>query len=458
MIKMINTSFRDNSGFIFKTDGIIYRQINQVYRENYEYLLSSGLYDELVQKKLLISHEEINLDIEKDENFYKIIKPNQIEYISYPYEWCFSELKDAALLTLKIQEIALEYGMVLKDASGYNIQFVNGKPIFIDTLSFEKYQENKPWVAYGQFCRHFLAPLALMSLTDIRLNSMLVTNIDGIPLDLCSKLLPFKSRLNPELLIHIFLHNASNKAHESDTNIKLKTKFSKLEMESLIDSLKSTILHLKFPKVKTEWGEYYNNTNYTQQGRKEKEEIIKEFINRIEPQTICDLGANKGDFSRIASKGPSVKTCISFDIDPIAVELNYQKSKGAKDNKIQPLIVDLTNPSPAIGFANSERENFISRFKSDTVLALALLHHLSISNNLPFENTAQFFAKLGNYLIIEFIPKKDSKVQILLSSREDIFDKYNIDEFEKVYSKYFEILEKRQIDTSERTLYLMRRR
>ena len=458
MIKMINTSFRDNSGFIFKSDEIIYRQINQVYREDYEYLLSSGLYDELVNNGLLISHEEVNLDVQRDENFYKIIKPKQIKYISYPYEWCFSELKDAALLTLKIQETALKYNMVLKDASSYNIQFINGKPIFIDTLSFEKYEENKPWVAYGQFCRHFLAPLALMSLTDISLNSMLITNIDGIPLDLCSKLLPLKSRLNPELLIHIFLHSASNKAHEEDTKVKLKNKFSRLEMESLIDSLKSTISHLNFPKIKTEWGEYYNNTNYTNKGREEKEEIIKEFINKIEPQTICDLGANKGDFSRIATSCSSVKTCISFDIAPRAVEGNYKISKGISDNKIQPLIVDLTNPSPAIGFANCEREDFLSRFKCDTVLALALIHHLSISNNLPFDNTAQFFAKLGNYLIIEFIPKQDSKVQTLLGTRKDIFDKYNIDEFEKVYSKYFEILDKRQIDTSERILYIMRRK
>ena len=453
---MNNTSFRDPSGFVFKHNNIIYRQINEVYKSDYEALMESGLYNDLTYNGLLISHKEVELEIPKTDNYYKTICPEQIDFISYPYEWCFSQLKDAALLTLTIQKIALKYNMSLKDASGYNIQFKDGKPVFIDTLSFEQYKKGKPWVAYGQFCRHFLAPLALMSYTDINLNKLLVTNIDGIPLELCKKLLPMKASFNLLIFIHLILHASALKKHESDTKLK-PVKISKKEMEALIDTLITCVNGLKFPSVDTEWKDYYNNTNYTDDAFIQKENIIKNFIQRISPQTVCDLGANRGDFSRCITKDTSIK-CLSFDIDPAAIEKNYLTVKKNNEAQILPLITDLTNPSPAIGFANDERHNFQARFETDAVLALALIHHLSISNNLPFENTAGFFKSLGKYLIIEFVPKKDSKVQILLSSREDIFYNYTQENFEKAYQKYYDILDKVDIPNSERTLYLMRRK
>lgn len=453
---MNNTSFRDPSGFVFKHNNTIYRQINEVYKSDYEALMESGLYNDLTYNGLLISHKEVELEIPKTDNYYKTICPEQIDFISYPYEWCFSQLKDAALLTLTIQKIALKYNISLKDASGYNIQFKDGKPVFIDTLSFEQYKEGKPWVAYGQFCRHFLAPLALMSYTDINLNKLLVTNIDGIPLELCKKLLPMKASFNLLIFIHLILHASALKKHESDTKLK-PVKISKKEMETLIDTLITCVNGLKFPSVDTEWKDYYNNTNYTDDAFIQKENIIKNFIQRISPQTVCDLGANRGDFSRCITKDTSIK-CLSFDIDPAAIEKNYLTVKKNNEAQILPLITDLTNPSPAIGFANDERHNFQARFETDAVLALALIHHLSISNNLPFENTAGFFKSLGKYLIIEFVPKKDSKVQILLSSREDIFYNYTQENFEKAYQKYYDILDKVDIPNSERTLYLMRRK
>lgn len=453
---MNNTSFRDPSGFVFKHNNTIYRQINEVYKSDYEALMESGLYNDLTYNGLLISHKEVELEIPKTDNYYKTICPEQIDFISYPYEWCFSQLKDAALLTLTIQKIALKYNISLKDASGYNIQFKDGKPVFIDTLSFEQYKEGKPWVAYGQFCRHFLAPLALMSYTDINLNKLLVTNIDGIPLELCKKLLPMKASFNLLIFIHLILHASALKKHESDTKLK-PVKISKKEMETLIDTLITCVNGLKFPSVDSEWKDYYNNTNYTDDAFIQKENIIKNFIQRISPQTVCDLGANRGDFSRCITKDTSIK-CLSFDIDPAAIEKNYLTVKKNNEAQILPLITDLTNPSPAIGFANDERHNFQARFETDAVLALALIHHLSISNNLPFENTAGFFKSLGKYLIIEFVPKKDSKVQILLSSREDIFYNYTQENFEKAYQKYYDILDKVDIPNSERTLYLMRRK
>jgi hypothetical protein len=169
---VVPSSFRDPSGFLFSKDGSIYRQVNIVYRKNYHHLMGSGRYDSLVDSGLLVSHEEVGTDHAASDTAYKMLKPELIPFISYPYEWCFSQLKDAALTTLDIQKRALDHGMTLKDSNAYNIQFRNGRPVLVDTLSFEAYREGQPWVAYTQFCQHSLAPLALMSYTDIRLNQL----------------------------------------------------------------------------------------------------------------------------------------------------------------------------------------------------------------------------------------------------------------------------------------------
>ena len=203
-------SFRDPSGFIFTVNDTLYRQVNHLYKEEYDLIMSSGLYDHLKKSKTLVAHQEVSLDLSPDPQIaYKVIKPDPIAFISYPYEWCFSQLKEAAILTLAIAKRSLAYGMSLKDASAYNVQFKNGRAIFIDSLSFEKYIEGKPWIAYRQFCQHFLAPLALMAYRDVKMNQLLRTNIDGVPLDIASKLLPLRTRLNFGLLTHIHLHAKS---------------------------------------------------------------------------------------------------------------------------------------------------------------------------------------------------------------------------------------------------------
>jgi len=455
-MKIINSaSFRDPSGFVFEQDGKIFRQINQIYKLDYELLMNSGLYDQLIKEKLLIPHCEVNIKA-KDDNAYKIIEPKYLNFISYPYEWCFSQLKDVALLTLMIQKIALKYGMSLKDASAYNVQFDEGKPVFIDTLSFEKYEEGKPWVAYKQFCQFFVAPLALMSYKNIELGKLLINYIDGIPLDLANDLLPLKSKLNFSIFSHIYLHSKAQKTHARDgiSRKENSIKISKQSLFAIIDSLENTIKKLKNKQNETEWGDYYSFTNYNKTSFKNKKVIIEKYIKKIKPKSVWDLGANNGEFSRIASdlKIPT----LACDIDQKAVEINYRIVKQKKEKFMLPLKIDLTNPSPAIGWANNERNTLVDRGPTDLVMALALIHHLAISNNLPFAKIAKYFSSLGKYLIIEFVPKEDSKVIILLSTRKDIFNEYNQVSFEREFSKYFKILNIIKVNNSRRILYLMK--
>lgn len=460
--EVIASSFRDPSGFVFRKNGSIYRQVNESYKGDYESLMSSGLYEELSGKNLLIPHEEVDLTPPAPREAYKIIKPRKIQFISYPYEWCFSQFKDAALTTLKIQEIALEFGMSLKDSSAFNIQFNGNKPVHIDTLSFEEYREGQPWVAYRQFCQHFLAPLAIMSYTNVKLNQLLRIYLDGIPLDLASSLLPLGSRFRFTLLSHIHFH-ARSQEHFSDRADAVKQvnkdgkKMSRTALMGLIDSLESAIKRLTWKSRDTLWSDYYGgSSNYSTEALDHKKEIVGNYLDEVEPDEVWDLGANVGLFSQISSQR-NIRT-ISFDFDPGCVEANYLKCKKDDRKNTLPLLLDLTNPTPGIGWQNEERMSLAERGPTDAALALALVHHLAISNNTPLPKIADFFSQICRYLIIEFIPKDDKQIQKLLASRKDVFTNYSRNNFIESFERVFSILSVEGIMDSERSVYLMESR
>jgi hypothetical protein len=441
--EILPSSFRDPSGFVFSREGTIYRQINENYKDEYDFLNNSGLYSDLTESELLIPHKEVPVQSDNNDGAFKVIEPKPIPFISYPYEWSFNQMMDAALLTLEIQKRSVDHGMVLKDASAYNIQFINSKPVFIDTLSFERLDEGKPWVAYRQFCQHFLAPLALMRLKDVRLNLLLKVHLDGIPLDLASKLLPFKSKFSIGLLFHIHLHAGAQKKYSGKPEEALKKdnkKISKRVHQGLVDNLKSSVLKLGWEPSGTEWSDYYDDTNYSNNAMNLKKEKVESYLMKVHPKMVWDMGANTGEFSKL-SAAMGIPT-IAFDIDPACVDFNYRTCRNENRESLLPLLLDLANPSPGIGWE----------------MALALIHHLVISNNVPISRLAEFFSKISQNLIIEFVPKSDSQVKRLLALRKDIFDDYQIDGFIYAFKTYFEIEDQYEIPESGRTLFLMRRR
>jgi hypothetical protein len=451
----LSASFRDPSGFVFKgSDNQIYRQINNSAKSDFDSFIKSGLYKTLAEKKMIVSHQATTQQPLLGEA-YKIIKPQQIEFISYPFEWSFSQLKDAALLTLSIQRMALQKGMNLKDASAYNIQYEKGKPIFIDTLSFEKYQKDKPWDGYRQFCQHFLAPLSLMTYSDIALNELSRIFIDGIPLGLAGKLLPTRAKLKPGLAMHLFLHAKAQKS-KAQQSTKPKTKLPKKNLLAIISSLESTINNLKPPKINSEWGDYYDHTNYTKSAAGRKAQCVLDYLKTQNIKTALDLGGNNGRFSRVLNEIGIFTVCA--DIDPKAVEANYRHVKKHQEEMMLPLLIDLNNPGGGLGWANNERLLFDRRIKTDVTLALALIHHLAISNNLPFDKIASYFAKFSELLVIEFVPKSDSQVKRLLATRKDIFPFYDESNFKKAFGLYYTLQQETKIEGTERTLYLFKRK
>jgi ribosomal protein L11 methylase PrmA len=448
------SSFRDPSGFVYTRSGVLYRQVNRVFQNEFEAVAGSGLFDELAGQRLLVAHESVSLDLAASPEATAVLRPEPVHFISYPYEWSFGQLRDAALLTLELQARALSRGMTLRDASAYNVQFEGGRPVFIDTLSFEPRKEGAPWMAYRQFCEHFLVPLAVMSRVDIDLGDLLRTHLDGIPLELGNTLLGRRSWRSLGLLFHVRLHAmAQRRYRDRAPGAAIQRPVTAQTVLGLVRSLRGLVGRLTWNPGGTEWAEYATDNNYSAEAAGAKQALVTGMLRRRAPSTVWDLGANTGDYSRAARTVAA--HVISFDIDPAAVERNYRRVRAEGETGILPLRMDLTNPSPALGWAHRERQSLEQRGPADALLALALVHHLAIGHNLPLDRIAAFFARLGRALVIEFVPKSDSQVQRMLRSRPDIFPAYTREGFEAAFRTSFRIEAVEPVSGSERLLYLM---
>ena len=446
-------SYRDTAGFIFEREGLIYRYVHPRYDMHYTRLMESGLYNELVKKGNLIAHSEITT-LEKF-NFEdgKILQPEQIPLISYPYEWSFDMWKDAALLTLQIAMASLKKEMILKDATPFNIQFYKGKPVFIDTLSFENYEAGKPWIAYRQFCECFLAPLLLMQYCHPDTAKLFTVYPNGIPMDVLVSLLPKKSKWNMNTLLHV--HLQAKFSGKQKQKPPAKNNFSKQKLELLLKGLESFVQKIAAKKVKTVWDDYYTDTILGDDYLNAKTILVKSFCSFIDFKTVIDLGANDGHFSLLFNDDKNV---VATDADPNCINELYLNLKKENRLNILPLVNNLTTPSPAIGWNNTERESITSRLKADLVLALALVHHLAIANNVPLVLIANWLQPMAEHLIIEFVPRGDEKVIQLLQHRTDIFEDYSLENFKSIFAEKYKIIKEEKVGNTNRILFLMKRR
>jgi ribosomal protein L11 methylase PrmA len=458
-IKRDGGSFRDPSGFVFWRDGQPYRQIEQRFQAEWDAFQASPLMARLVAEERLIAFEPVGLEFAQTSSAHAVIRPEPIEFISYPYEWTFGQLRDAALLTLDTQLQALADGWTLRDASAYNVQFQAGRPILIDSLSFEPLETGAPWVAYRQFCEHFLAPLALVARRDVRLAALLRADPDGIPLDLASRLLPWRTRLNFGLLSHVHLHARAQRRHAAGDDggrAVRSVRITRSRLEALIANLRGTVAGLNWTPEGTEWADYAEHTSYGDAATADKARLVDAFVRDVPGPRAWDLGANTGRYSRIAAEAG--KRVLAFDIDPAAAEQNYRQLRRENRTDILPLILDVANPSPGLGWAGRERRSLLERANADVILALALVHHLAISRNVPLPMIMGLFADLAPWAIVEFVPKEDPMVRHLLASRRDVFDDYGLDGFRAAAVERFDIAAESPIAESLRVLFLLRRR
>ncbi|PRP68193.1 nodulation protein NoeA [Nonlabens agnitus] len=454
-MKQLPASYRDPSGFVFMDSGVLKRQINPVFFEEYDAAVNSGIYEKLFEKGWLIQHQEESRDEEKI-----ILVPDQIPFINYPYEWCFTQYKHAAQLTLRLQMFLLEHGFSLKDASAFNITFHKGKPVFIDTLSIERYKEMEPWRALQQFEQHFFGVLLLAETRGARYLKTVSHQINGVDLKETAKLLSWKTRFHPVIYPNIHLMAKNDSGHSSSS----PAKSPEISKESQLKILKVLEMHIAGMSLaeSTEWTAYYNQTNYDQASFQRKKELIQQWSNDLNVKTAIDLGGNDGTFARELSA--SIEQIIVSDIDQAAIDHCYQTELESSHNRILPLVIDLMQPSPAIGFGNEERESFTDRIiklQPELSLALALIHHITLTGNVPFEMSATYFAQISEYLIIEFPDREDSWVQFILDSKRDarhLFEDYGLSAFAKAYSKHYHFDKQQIIEGTHRTLFLMRRK
>ncbi len=444
-------SFRDPAGYVFYRDNEPYRYISPSYYETYKKLHASGLYLALIDKGYIVPIEEISEE-QGPNGPSLIVKPQPIPFISYPYEWSFSQLKEAALCTLEVHKLALRHGMQLKDASVYNVQFIGTKPVFIDTLSFTERDSSVPWIAYKQFCHHFLGPLSLCSFVDVRLNRLFISHLDGIPLDLAKKLLPKRAYFSLSRFLHIWLHERfQQKSGQQPSSVRKKGACSMQAALGLVESLEQAVKGLAVKKSPTVWQEYYSGDSYEKAGFEEKNGHVERLLSQLAPNLLWDLGSNNGHFTELVSK--YAKYSIAFDFDTNCIEEMYQRLRKKNTSTILPLQMDLANPSPGIGWEGKERKAFLERGRCDVALALALIHHLLVTAAIPFERVVNFFASIATHVIIEYVPPSDPKFRQISLTNQNDFSYFTEEFFETAFAKCFDLQAKIPINTSSRVLY-----
>jgi len=453
-------SFRDPSGQVFERNGTIYRSIFAHGLDEFVAARGARVYDKLIDAGLLVSHEEVNSNIWAPEGTLICLKHPRIPIVSYPWEWPFSFLKDAALIHLDAMLQLIPKGFWLRDASAFNVQYDGIRLRLIDTLSVGRRIPDSPWVAYGQFCAHFLGPLALAAYCDIRLFSLWRNFIDGFPLDLVVKMLPFLKRYRPGILMHLTFHARAQGLADKKEDIGRVKSTKKLKvtdrgLSSIVHSLRKTVEGINWKRKSQIWEEYGEIRTYDTEDVTKKSEYVENVVKRLQPKMVWDLGANRGEFSLIAaSQGPFV---VSIDGDPACSESLYQKISGAGAVKgILPLTMDLANPSPGLGWNSNERLSLSERGPADLVMALALIHHLVLSACVPLELIAQWLSGFGKNLLVEFIPPQDPMVKKLLRNRGEEHLPYTLELFERSFGLFFDFEDKSTLQNG-RILFLCKR-
>lgn len=452
-------SFRDPSGRIYEHDGRIFRTVNEVARSSYESARDNGVFVDLEARRRLVSTVEVPVDNwpEGIPTAAYLLEHERVRLISYPYEWCFGQLKAAALHHLDLQIDLLERNFVLSDATAYNIQFIGAKPIFIDVLSVRPYVEGEFWQGHRQFCEQFLNPLLLRSLFGVAHNGWFRGNLEGIASADLARLLSLRHNLSWNILSHVTLQ-AKAEAHAVSSPVsalekaKRSKSLSRMGYQGILTQLRNWIEKLHpANQSKTIWGDYAKTNTYTNVEADVKKQAVRDFAARVQPRTLVDLGCNTGDYSVAALEG-GAESVIGFDFDQRAVDLAYAKAVEQSLNYL-PLWLDAANPSPNQGWRQAERLGFAERVKADAMIALAFEHHLAIGKNAPLPQVVDWLIQTAPTGIIEFVPKHDETVQQMLALRDDVFADYSEETFLQSLEAKARVVNKQVVSSSGRTLF-----
>jgi hypothetical protein len=451
-------SFRDPESRIFYAGDDVYRALSPDGLSDFEAVKASGLLDDgrvvatervedVSALKGLLVHEPA-----------AVLRHERIPFVSYPYEWTFSMLKDAALLQLDLLLDALDHDLVLKDSTPYNVQFKGARPVFVDVGSFERIREGEPWVGYRQFCMLYLYPLLLQAAKGVPFQPWLRGSIDGITPTQMRGLMSFRDRFRKGVFTNVFLH-ARLEARYADRPGQVKEEVKRVFKKELfvanVRKMRKLVDRLQWDPPQGVWTAYGERNSYTDDDARRKDEFVREVAGSREWPLVWDIGANNGRYSRIAAEG--ARTVLAVDADQGPVELLYRDLRAEAGEQILTLAMNLADPSPGLGWRGLERRALPERGKPDLVLALALIHHVAISANVPVREFIDWLASLGSALVIEFPTREDPMVQKLLApKREGLHPDYELSFFERCLAEAFEVERSERLESGTRVLYYAR--
>jgi SAM-dependent methyltransferase len=453
-------SFRDRDGRVYHVDGRIIRGLSAGALADFESLRSRKFYERFVSQGQLVASEllqpdSVPLPREERELWAGFLEHQRVPVISYPYEWTFGMLRDAALLQLEVIEAAIAEDMTLKDATPYNIQFLSGRPVFIDIPSFETLQAGTPWAGYRQFCEMFLFPLMLQAYKEIPFQPLMRGSIDGVSVQTAARLFGMRDRFRSGVFSHVWLQSKLDRRFGStrqDVRTDLKSAgFHKELILANVRKLRKLVAGLQWRGEDSEWGAYEAFHNYSASDHALKEAFIDECAAASGAGCVWDIGCNTGQFSKIAAR--HVDQVLAMDLDHFAVERLYREIRSGETANILTLVQNVADPSPNWGWRNRERTELASRARPDLVLCLALIHHVVISANVPLDEFIAWLAGLSDQLVIEYVSRRDDKVETLLRNKEDKYSDYSRERLEQALERHFEIRRQLTLESGNRFLY-----
>ena len=455
-------SFRDHSNRVYVGSHDVYRGMDATAASELRAVMQKPFFARDVQRSSIISTEWLDhAPAGVTDEWDAWLQHSRIPVISYPYEWTFSMLRDAALLQLSLLTAMLADDVVSKDATPYNVQFVGSRPTFIDVGSFERYNPGDPWYGYRQFCQLYLFPLLFLAYKDIPFQPWLRGSLDGITPIEARQVLKGAKRGWRGLPTHVWIHaRLEERLARRDTEVKEAARragFSKRLIEMNVAKLTSLVEGLEWHRAESEWSTYSERTHYSDRDLRAKEDFVRRVAEDAGPSEVWDVGANDGRFSRVVAEHADY--VLALDADRLVVDLLYRDLRAESTAKILPLAFNLADPSPALGWRGIERSPLSTRSRPDLVLYLAVIHHLSITHHVPLRDFLDSVLAGAPRSVIEFPHREDPMVRLLLrDKRADLHPDYNLDNFDALVKERFDIVERLELPSGTRTMFDLRRR
>ncbi len=465
-------SFRDPDSWIFNAGDRILRRIPKdlvdlIGRPDVATFLKSEVTaGRLIESVAVSEQDAAKLGLEPAGDGGAYLSHPRLPFVSYPYEWSATMLADAARLTLDLQCGLLPLGVELKDATAFNVLFSQGRPVFVDWGSFRTPFRPDIWYALGQFQRMFLHPLLLKAARGSTPTQCFLSNLDGVPLStVANELGSRRMWMSPSLWLDIALpywvESRNRKRTTQSENdpalhrrpLAVRSDFQQSNLRRIrrmVDRLETKFIHAG------EWQNYALDCHYDPAADESKRGVVSEFLRLAKPATVIDLGCNAGDYSTLAAKtGARV---IAVDGDEGAIARLYARLKISPAD-INPVVINLGNPTPPMGWCNQERRGFLERGRSDLVMALALIHHLRVSCNWPIDHIVEFLSALtADSIVAEFVPREDPMFRAITRLRDEDFADWTLARWHASLLSKFDLVREIQLPASARTIALWRRR